>query len=270
MISRNHPRAILTETQAIEIYTYRKMNNNSPKTDTRLSGRSAAVAEKFNVSPKAVRDIWNRRTWTQETQHLWTEDERPIIRTERIKKSSLSSCSTPCCQFRHMPSRPSRLPSISPECAINSMWRQPDYQPIADSCSVYTDDIEQQNHFHSLSIWSQLLSQSIHSINLPFIPSHSSATDPPPSRSFSPLSPLAESSETPAGDPQPTEMAIMVEPEEKEGQDSARAGCPWADEWGCSDVDAAGWGGAAELSDAGPIGAAAGAPDPFALDWPAW
>jgi hypothetical protein len=176
MISRtHHPRAVLTESQAIEIYTYRKIDANSPKRDQCLLGRSSALAKKFNVSPKTIRDIWNRRTWTHETQHLWTGDERPIIRPERVHKTSLSTRSTLCDQHQQVPTRWTSS-SIYPESAINSScpWHRQTYPPIANSCSVYTDDIEQQSHFHSLSIWSHLLSASIPTgsveTNLPPIP----------------------------------------------------------------------------------------------------
>jgi hypothetical protein len=42
-------------------------------------------AKKYNVSPKTIRDILNRRTWTKETRHLWAQDEQASIRTPKIK-----------------------------------------------------------------------------------------------------------------------------------------------------------------------------------------
>jgi hypothetical protein len=41
---KNHPGAVLTATQAIEIYSYRKIKSNCQKKDPLLTGRSAAVA----------------------------------------------------------------------------------------------------------------------------------------------------------------------------------------------------------------------------------
>jgi hypothetical protein len=32
-------------------------------------------SKKYNVSPKSIRDILNRRTWTKETRHLWAQDQ---------------------------------------------------------------------------------------------------------------------------------------------------------------------------------------------------
>jgi hypothetical protein len=248
--SRNYPRAVLTTIQAIEIYSYRKNKaNRSTKADPLLSGRSVAVAKKFNVSPKAIRDIWNRRTWTHETKHLWTEDERPMIRTERLHTGSPSACSAPCAHFQRVSSRPScPSPPCSPECVIDGRdtWRWPDCPPLTSSCSVYSNDSAQQHHFHPLSLWSQLLSTPISDSSC--MPSQRADAHPsPPHYSLPPPpGPLNAAARAPP----PTEMAEEV-----------RAGCAWA--------GAGGWGDAAEWCDAAPLGAA-GAPDPFSLDWPTW
>jgi hypothetical protein len=72
------PRALLTEREAVEIYLCRR-SSSGHKVST------SALAEKYNISPKAIRDIWNRRTWAPETRHLWTENERPMIREKKTK-----------------------------------------------------------------------------------------------------------------------------------------------------------------------------------------
>ena len=246
---KQHPRAVLTATQAIEIYSYRKVKSNGQKTDSLLSGRSAAVAKKFNVSPKAIRDIWNRRTWSQETKHLWTDDERPMIRQERLHRDSFS-----------ISGRVSAPTPYSLECVVDcgEAWWRPDCPTSADGCSVYTDDSEQQNHFHSLSLWSQLLvSSSTPSADLPCFPKQScSAAHPPSQHSFISVSagPHAETSLPSTG------MAA--------GEEDACVASPWADaaSWSAETAD---WSDSAERIDAGPFGAE-GAPDPFSLDWPAW
>ena len=66
-----HPKAILTEAQAIEIFKFR--SDSILPSDPSLLGRTTLVAKKYKISPKAVRDIWNGRTWRQTTQHLWDE-----------------------------------------------------------------------------------------------------------------------------------------------------------------------------------------------------
>jgi hypothetical protein len=67
------PRAILTREQAIEIFKCRP-NDKS----VRALASSAAVAHKYGVSEKTVRDIWNGRTWHSET--LPMDPTRPARR----------------------------------------------------------------------------------------------------------------------------------------------------------------------------------------------
>ena len=65
----------LTSKQASEIYFEKisiLMSTNSSGT---LKGQSTHIAPKFGVSPKTVRDIWNRRTWQQATCHLWATEQ---------------------------------------------------------------------------------------------------------------------------------------------------------------------------------------------------
>ena len=64
------PRVILTEKQAAEICA---MKPAVPITGILLRGesRSRIIAEHFGISPKTVRDIWNRKTWVSATMHLF-------------------------------------------------------------------------------------------------------------------------------------------------------------------------------------------------------
>jgi hypothetical protein len=86
------PRALLTEREAVEIYLCRKSSSSGHKVSTN------ALSKKYNVSPKAIRDIWNRRTWAPETRHLWTDGERPMIR-EKKSKISFSPSEKPANNF---------------------------------------------------------------------------------------------------------------------------------------------------------------------------
>jgi hypothetical protein len=45
----------------------------------------------FNVSPKTIRDIWNRRTWATETRHLWKDGETQGIRKKYPKVKSVDN-----------------------------------------------------------------------------------------------------------------------------------------------------------------------------------
>eukprot|EP00292_Cryptomonas_paramecium_P013081 CAMPEP_0113679480 /NCGR_PEP_ID=MMETSP0038_2-20120614/10668_1 /TAXON_ID=2898 /ORGANISM="Cryptomonas paramecium" /LENGTH=224 /DNA_ID=CAMNT_0000597517 /DNA_START=60 /DNA_END=734 /DNA_ORIENTATION=- /assembly_acc=CAM_ASM_000170 len=86
------PRALLSGEQAAQIYMYRKSTTFS--VDPRLSGNANAVAAKYGISSKTVRDIWNRRTWAEETQHLWNAGDKPVIRSRRRMMMFLQSYAT--------------------------------------------------------------------------------------------------------------------------------------------------------------------------------
>ena len=78
--SRSHPRAVLNEVQAIEIYRQKKSKVNG----LGLEGSTTFLAKKYNISPKTIRDIWNRRTWIDQTRPLWTDDEKPLARKKKL------------------------------------------------------------------------------------------------------------------------------------------------------------------------------------------
>jgi hypothetical protein len=74
--ARTPRRIILTEKKAGEIYSL-KPSPSFPESTKRGESQSRLVAEKYGVSPKTVRDIWNRKTWIAATLHmsgsLWEE-----------------------------------------------------------------------------------------------------------------------------------------------------------------------------------------------------
>jgi hypothetical protein len=71
-LSKPYPRSVLTKEEAVRIFQLRQVPSGC---DPARVIKASAVAKKYNVSPKTVRDIWNRRTWTVETRHLWTSDQ---------------------------------------------------------------------------------------------------------------------------------------------------------------------------------------------------
>ena len=92
-------RVILTPQLAEEIYT-QKVVLQTPRdfgscfeTSKLLKGQSGRVAKKYNVSAKTIRDIWNRRTWTFATCHLW--------RGEIVKSAGNDSYSKVYPSFRY-------------------------------------------------------------------------------------------------------------------------------------------------------------------------
>jgi hypothetical protein len=80
-------RVILTEQQAVEIC---KMKPAVPVTGNLLRGesRSRIIAEHFGVSPKTVRDIWNRKTWVSTTMHLF--EAKPLEVTAVVSSRAMS------------------------------------------------------------------------------------------------------------------------------------------------------------------------------------
>ena len=76
------PRTLLTKEQAAEIYMIGRAFTDSGL-DPLCGGRSALMAKKYGVSPKTIRDIWNRRTWQNETRHLWAKHDQPMIRYKK-------------------------------------------------------------------------------------------------------------------------------------------------------------------------------------------
>lgn len=78
--STQRPRALLTQANAIEIFQKRKQNIEPQRFKT-----ASELAVLFKVSPKTIRDIWNRRTWIRETNHLWCTGEKPQSRLKTIQ-----------------------------------------------------------------------------------------------------------------------------------------------------------------------------------------
>ena len=72
----------LISTQVLHIYMYKLQLLHASTfkaclqdVDSRLKGQSKWFAPMFGVSSKTVRDIWNRRTWTQTTGVLWAQED---------------------------------------------------------------------------------------------------------------------------------------------------------------------------------------------------
>ncbi len=56
---------MLNESDVINVYKLKLKLSVSTK------GESEPVSKLFGISARAVRDIWNRKTWTYATRHLW-------------------------------------------------------------------------------------------------------------------------------------------------------------------------------------------------------
>ena len=69
-------RVVLTNEQAREIFQFKGKHGFA-------SSHSASIflASKYQVSSKAIRDIWKGRSWLDATFNLWEEEERPLRRS---------------------------------------------------------------------------------------------------------------------------------------------------------------------------------------------
>ena len=98
-------RAILTAEQAVKIYEIKLANHTATKSQILSPGK---VARAFGVSEKAVRDIWNGRTWLRETTRLSTpgfgmEERRSLTglpHCPELRSASKDLCSDDCMLHR--------------------------------------------------------------------------------------------------------------------------------------------------------------------------
>ena len=80
------PKNILNDLCAREIFKLKHMHGCAS-----LHGASIPLARKYGVSSKAIRDIWNGRSWLHATSDLWEDGDRPqrrIIGRPKGRKDS--------------------------------------------------------------------------------------------------------------------------------------------------------------------------------------
>jgi hypothetical protein len=86
---------ILTTEQARSIYLLRSASSAEGSLALSVAGKSSLVAELFGVSPKTIRDVWNRKTWTQVSlNHLSTDcqESHPSLQVTRTLWSEEEAC----------------------------------------------------------------------------------------------------------------------------------------------------------------------------------
>lgn len=76
---------ILSKQQALDIYSMRTADTTSDPALKAVAGKSSMVAEMYGVSPKTIRDIWNRKTWAQVTRTMWTQEEADDYAVEQAQ-----------------------------------------------------------------------------------------------------------------------------------------------------------------------------------------
>ncbi len=90
-------RAVLTDDQAAAIFRLRgSFSGANCSRDRDFTSRSAMVSNMFGISPKAVRDIWNKRTWRHCTQALWTEEDN-LQQAEYLKCLGMDAATAHTC-----------------------------------------------------------------------------------------------------------------------------------------------------------------------------
>ena len=107
--------ALLTTAQAVEIYSAGQTvrSDSIPQ-----RGKSVGIAKKFGVSPKAIRDIWERRSWVKETRHLWKVTDMPKIRCKQALQTRRAVSSAP--QQHCRKSRKDKLPMLERGIEVNT------------------------------------------------------------------------------------------------------------------------------------------------------
>mmetsp|Transcript_7369 Transcript_7369/g.22515 ORF Transcript_7369/g.22515 Transcript_7369/m.22515 type:complete len:234 (+) Transcript_7369:82-783(+) len=108
-----HTRRILTAEQAVEIFKLKEFISDGTK------GASVPIARQYGVSPKTIRDIWNRRTWMDATV--------PFLSDEDAKLQEMSS--------KKMMGRPSGIRNTKPK--VPKKNKQPMCVEISQYFSAY-------------------------------------------------------------------------------------------------------------------------------------
>lgn len=75
----------LDETLAIQIYASRPRNAGSKYGSM---AEAVRLGEKHGVSPKTIRDIWNRKSWVRVTRAYWTQAEASAYVPRRHRPTS--------------------------------------------------------------------------------------------------------------------------------------------------------------------------------------
>eukprot|EP00960_Hanusia_phi_P043482 756069-Hanusia_phi.AAC.4 len=115
-------KVVITEDIALEIFAKRK---NSYILKQRCA-HSSDVAAQHGVSPKSVRDVWDRRTWAKATMPLWTE-----VEVEDYEKRNKRPPGRPLGKADTRPRKPRSKKVTNPEdirnkCKITSLKKKPE------------------------------------------------------------------------------------------------------------------------------------------------
>jgi hypothetical protein len=87
---------VLKPSDVRNIYKLRFLAHRSTSAPNYMSNVSVSVllSEQYNVASKTIRDIWNRKTWTQTTQDLFEHGE-----TDAMEPSNMHCAGQEVCAF---------------------------------------------------------------------------------------------------------------------------------------------------------------------------
>ena len=85
---------MLTYDDVIKIYEFKLSWMLRPSSHTpsiSIRGQSGPVGKLFGVSPRTVRDIWNRQTWSFVTKELWSREPAFSVRINEKAEAESSN-----------------------------------------------------------------------------------------------------------------------------------------------------------------------------------
>ena len=88
-------------------FIYMAKHENNPRRGDRLAAR---LSEKFGITSKAVRDIWNLRTWARTTRSHWTQHDHIKFRNKKLYISCKKAGKS--------------IEEASPECKVRKQHRR--------------------------------------------------------------------------------------------------------------------------------------------------
>jgi hypothetical protein len=97
----------LTARGALAIFLARKQRSGSQDLSSKL-------ADRFGVSPKTVRNIWNLRTWAETTRPLWSPAEVARGANKRRSAPKAHEAAAGCSGTRAQPPAPKHAPKATP------------------------------------------------------------------------------------------------------------------------------------------------------------
>ena len=70
--------AVLSPTDAIDIFEAKQLSRAGTYGGRMRDGLAASLSAKYKITERAVRDIWNLRTWTWKTMPYWTKSDHEL------------------------------------------------------------------------------------------------------------------------------------------------------------------------------------------------